>query len=188
MRDPRDSRTWFRDDRPEPDVRLFLVQTPLTFGHSQLIMKFPPRSDESTRFLRAADFIQKALVSFKQVLSPKILKEFKVLAEHTLTNGTYIKTLVLRTSAHEEKNEYKVHLVPYFRSHARACQKRYTAIHKVDPKEQGGLIGWLGERETIVDNWQIKGDNPFDGDLDEIANKKWKLSRLAKRLSQAWPC
>ena len=190
MSDQLDARTWFKSlDETEVGTRLFLVRAPLTFGHSQLIMKYPPRTrpKESARFHHAADFIERALSSFRQVLTPKTLREFKKLAELTLTDGTYIKTLILRASADEKNSIYKVHLVPYFKSHERACQKRYTAIHCVDPKEKGGLLGWVGSRETIVDSWQIKTDNPFEGNLDKIASNDWKLPRLATLLIQAWP-
>jgi hypothetical protein len=189
MPDGLEARTWFKsNDTHEVDVRLFLVRAPLTFGHSQLVMKYQPRtrSKESTRFRHSAGLIERALSSFKQVLTADTIKKFKNYAEITLTKGSYIKTLILRASADEKSYEYKVHLVPYFKSHARACQKRYTAIHSVDPKDKGGLLGWLGDRETIVDNWQIKTDNPFDSDLDRIADDHWKLPKLAKLLSRAW--
>lgn len=167
---------------------IFLVHTPYTFGHSQLAMKFPYEADpdEAARFTSAASIIEKALSAFRHELSQKTRKEFSDLAKLTLTKGIYIKTLILRTSANENIHiEYKVHLVPYFRSHESACQRRYCAIHRVDPKDTGGLVGWLGERETEVDKWGLKSETPWAFMLDEIANTKLKLPELAKRLAGA---
>lgn len=170
-------------------ARIFLVHAPLTFGHSQLVMDFSSdtQSDESTRFFQSADIIRKALFAFKMALNSDTVQKFKTLAQITLTNGSYLKTLILRTSAKEEGNVYKVHLVPYFESHESACQNRFTSIHNIDPEEKGGLLGWLGERETIVDSWQIESDNPFKEKLDNIANNDWRLPQLAELLCQAWP-
>lgn len=172
-------------------ARIFLVRAPLTFGHSQLVMDFSSDtlSDESTRFFQSADIIRKALLAFKMALDSHTVQKFETLAQITLTKGSYLKTLILRTSAKEKGKEYKVHLVPYFKSHEKACQKRFTNIHNINTKEKGGLLGWLGERENIVDSWQSESDNPFKEKLDNIANANdaWRLPQLAELLCQAWP-
>lgn len=47
------------------------------------------------------------------------------------------------------------------------------------------MIGWLGERETQVDNWLVDG---FPGPitLDQVGIDVWKLPELAKRFEQIW--
>jgi len=162
------------------DARIFLVDSPLTFAHSQLAIKFSgtAHSDESARFQIAAHFVQKAIIKFGQLLRSNKIDKFKELAEFTLTVNNYIKTLVLRASAQEDGGEYKIHLVPYFGSHANACQERYTDIHC--DNEPGGLLGWLGDRETEVDKW--KRDNTEN--LDDIVTKEWRLPELAELLAR----
>ena len=171
-----------------PVSYIFLVHTPYTFGHSQLAMEFPfeGHPNESARFTLAASIIQKALSVFKDELNEKTIEKFSDLAKLTLTEGSYIKTLILRTSADEDINtKYKVHLVPYFDSHASACQKRYCAIHRVSPNETGGLVGWLGETETKVEKWGLMSETPWACMLGEIANTKLKMPELAKQLAEA---
>ncbi len=167
-----------------PISYIFLVDTPVTFGHSQLVMNFPCDAchSESACFNQAAPIIEKALSTFKQMLNPRTVNEFWELAEFTFTKKSYIKTLILRVSAQEDRGkEYKVHLVPYFESHACLCRKRYTAIHNVDRKKKGGLIGWLGERETIVEIWK----NENVSLVGEIINDVWKLPELRELLAGA---
>jgi len=167
---------------------IFLVKQPYTFGHSQLVMEFRGEDvpNEAEHFKQAASTIQKALSAFKHELIPKTIERFSELAKVTLTEKSYIKTLILRTSADEDiHTNYKVHLVPYFESHEWACQKRYCAIHRVLSKERGGLVGWLGERETEVEKWGLKSETPWAFMLDEIANTKWKLPELAEQLAGA---
>ena len=163
------------------DARIFLVDSPLTFAHSQLAIKFSEstHSDESDRFQIAAQFVQKAIIRFGQLLRSNTIKYFKELAEFTRTSDNYIKTLILRASAQEEKGGYKIHLVPYFRSHADACQKRFTDIFC--DNEPGGMLGWLGDRETEVDKWKRDNIN----NLDNIVTQEWRLPELAKLLAQA---
>jgi hypothetical protein len=184
-----------------PVYYIILVHTPFTFGHSQLVMKFygDKQPDEPSRFRLATPIIEKALFVFQQVFnSGRITNDFENLKKVTLTEGHYIKTLVLRASANEISNvehpkykdhtEYKVHLVPYFRSHEERCKERYDSIHAVyNSKENGGLLGWLGTRETILDSWQLKNDNPFMCDLNKIAINCWKLQELAKILCRKFP-
>jgi len=174
-------------------AKIFLVRAPLTFGHSQLVMEFSgdKEPDEAKRFQAAAPIITKALYVFQNVLNCNAVRrrpEFAKLAKLTLTppQRCYLKTLILRASADEKANQYKVHLVPYFQSHEFACQKRYTAIHSVDADEKGGLLGWVGERETEVDRWQVN-THPSAFILDKIANDELKMPELARVLCEAWP-
>lgn len=162
------------------NARIFLVDSPLTFAHSQVAIKFSENVhlDESSRFRIAAQIVHKAISTFKQLLSPNTIDYFKELAEFTHTKGNYIKTLVLRASAQEDDWEYKIHLVPYFVSHAAVCQERYTGIHC--DNQPGGLLGWLGERETEVDRWKRQNA----AHLDDVITNKWRLPELAKLLAQ----
>jgi hypothetical protein len=188
MVDSRELRTWFSTTEEEINITLLLVHAPLTFGHSQLTLSFPATSTdkEASRFDRAAQSIAKALRVFEAALEPSLC-EFETLAKLTGTSGRYLKTLILRVSANEGSAEYKVHLVPYFESHDLACKKRFDSVHSaVSDERKGGLLGWLGQRETTVDSWQIDSDNPFHSHLDRIAIDCLGLGRLARKLHEIW--
>jgi hypothetical protein len=95
--------------------------------------------------------------------------------------------LVLRSSAQEiVDKEYKVHLVPYFESHAELCKKRFQSLHTVPNDQTGGLLGWLGGREDDVDRWEVD-PNPTKPILDQIANEHLKMTVLAQELRKLWP-
>ena len=194
-------RVWYRTADKEDDwsrvsksPHIFLTNAPLTFGHSQLIIPTDAEREslsESILFQKAASLIVEVLNVFKRVFEGDealhLNQSFQKLAENTYSYGTYIKTLVLRTSATEAPNtELKVHLVPYFQSNQVECHKRFHRLHSASPDREGGLIGWLGERETQVDKWLVDG---FCGSLslDEIGRYVWKLPELAMQLRQAWP-
>jgi hypothetical protein len=172
---------------------IFLTEAPLTFGHSQLVVPARPGTDsvnESTLFRSAVVLIEDVLEVFKNVFGKEKLHArapFQKLAEDTYSYGKYIKTLILRTSADDDPDtKIKFHLVPYFESSQADCHKRFHSLHRARPNEKGGMIGWLGERETQLDNWLIDG---FPGPLtlDQIGRDVWKLPDLAKRLTQARP-
>jgi len=164
------------------EAKIFLVDTPFTFGHSQLIINFLDdiHTTESFQFEIAAPIIQKTLFVFKEVLSLKTLKEFKNLSKFTNTRNKdnyYIKTLILRVSAQEASGkEYKVHLVPYLKSTTDDCKKWYDNKHGCNHKAPGGLVGWLGERETDVERWK----NNNKEIIDNIIINDWKLPELAR--------
>ena len=190
----RPQRTWFKQDDGPTRCRIFLVHTPLTFGHSQLIFSVHrQRLKEAARFEKVAKIIKSSISAFQQVLgSEKVHRknsEFKTLAEITRTKGKYIKTLILRTSADEKRTEYKIHLVPYFESHASNCKSRYKALHFIKRRRNsatdktGGLLAWLGERETEVDRW-LKDPHPWAKILDQKALKDWKMDKLATLLKE----
>jgi hypothetical protein len=198
MKDNLKERTWFSlaKTKEHPfDIQIFLVNAPLTFGHSQLIARFSVdpdghTCDESKRFSLTAPYIDMALRTFQQAFCISTIHkkiEFAPLAKLTMTDGDYIKTLILRASASEKKTEYKVHLVPYFTSHDSECKKRFTAVHSVNPEKTGGLLGWLGVRETIADSWLNDGDNPFKERLDEVVEKVLGLPCLKGLLIKEMP-
>jgi hypothetical protein len=169
--------------------RIFLVNRPLTFGHSQLVMPIPTNlstTKESTIFECASIIIKRAIKGFEEAFGEDNLHEearFYDLAKRTLSNGKYEKTIIMRVSADEDPSKlYKVHLVPYFESNADQCQERYYSIHKV-PDKRGGLIGWLGDRETEVDCWQVGND-----ELSTVAKDIWKLPELALNLRKKLAC
>ena len=103
-----------------------------------------------------------------------------------ITRGSYEKTLVLRASAQETiGKEYKVHLVPFFASHAELCKKRFQSLHAAMPEQVGGLLGWLGMREDDVDKWEVD-PNPAKPMLDVIANEYLRMADLAQEFREIW--
>jgi len=186
----------YKKDVEKKSPHIFLSRAPLTFGHSQLVLPPPPckskneKIPETIFFEFASYIVKRALAAFEKVLGKKEVHQnptFKHLAESTYSYGKYIKTLVVRASASEKVgSEYKIHLVPYFQSHETECLKRFRAQHKVPPNKKGGLLGWLGERETEIDKWEVEWCSP-DFSLDDVARDVWKLPQLAQELSKSWP-
>lgn len=184
------SKSWSNWSQASSFPYILLVNRPLTFGHSQLVVPAPRKDDvdESFLFDLASKLIVRALKVFADVFGTKKVHAdplYQKLAEVTYSYGRFIKTLVLRTSASEcPDRELKIHLVPYFESNQAECHKRFHSLHTAPPNEKGGLIGWLGERETQVDTWRVEG---LDGlaSLDEIGSDVWKLPQLVKKLKQA---
>lgn len=128
---------------------IFLVNRPLTFGQSQLVIPIPSNlqtEKESILFECASILIKLAIKGFEKVfdMNVKDIKaEFPDLANRTLSYGIYEKTIIMRVSADEDKSrEYKVHLVPYFQSNASLCQERYCSLQKVSQDKKGGA-NWL---------------------------------------------
>lgn len=96
---------------------IFLCRAPLTFGHSKLVITHPGKIydndnepipiEKEEYFKWASDIIKRALVVFNKAFKnnkglKKTLNVFDTLAELTLTEGQYIKTLILKASADEE--------------------------------------------------------------------------------------
>jgi len=173
---------------------IFLVNRPLTFGHSQLVMPIPmnlrstkDENREGIYFEYASIMIKRAIKGFVEAFDKNKLhtdKTFCDLAKRTLSYGRYEKTIIMRASADENLREvYKVHLVPYFESNAALCQERYCSVQKKPPDKRGGLIGWLGDRETEVDGWQTG-----NFELTTIARDIWKLPELAINLRKKLAC
>jgi hypothetical protein len=173
---------------------IFLSRSPLTFGHSQLVIPaIPGKIFEEANFYEIASIILvRALQTYETVFSNKdspIHEEvtFSRLSESTYSYGNYVKTLLLRVSAVENAGEqYKVHLVPFLKSHQSECLKRFRAQHRTArPDKKGGLIGWLGDRETEVDKWEQGWPWP-NVSHDDIANKVWNLPKLSNKLNKIW--
>ena len=171
---------------------IFLTHKPLTFGHSQAVFPKKNNKSEESCFFEAAKHIKQAINTFNTAFNSKEpeksqkiqeLVGYKSLSLSTHTYGNYIKTLVLRSSASEIKEEYTVHLAPYFQSHEIECKKLFQKNHSCAPHKTGGLLGWLGERETEVDQWEFK--DSWNGlCLDQVAIDVFKLPLLAHHLRQ----
>jgi hypothetical protein len=167
-------RIWYT----EKGAFAFLVDAPLTFGHSQLVVAIKPdKEDES--FSAIAPHIAACIKKLRTSLpSPGDIK-WMPLAKYTRSCGTYQKTLLLRTSADEKKNIFKIHLVPYFKSHFDATNKLYRVTYNKGRKDKGGLLHWLGQREVIVDYDMRDGR---ESKLVKMRIKSFHLEQLALRL------
>lgn len=186
--DQKDS--WERISKTCPCI--YLPRSPLTFGHSQLIIPHPGDCEQDL-FRLASKIIYNVISTFSVVFGDKANKPlheddtYKPLAENTYTHGSYRKTLVLRASAQENsREEYKVHLVPFFESHDSLCKKRFQSLHIVKPDQTGGLLDWIGARERDVDRWEVDA-SPVKPQLDQIANEKLRMIDLAKKFRKHWP-
>src|SRR2546428_14009630 len=113
LRDVVRDRTWYR----ARGVFAFLVNAPLTLGHSQLVVKTPQSDTEERSFAAAAPHVANCIRVLRTRLPSHGRKSWQSLTQYTKTSGGYRKTLVLKASAEEPKGIYKVHLVPYFASH-----------------------------------------------------------------------
>jgi hypothetical protein len=179
--DTRKERTWYELCQNDYQINVMVVEAPLTFGHSQFILRSNRNISEDAMFNSASITIKECLKVLRNKL-PSAIKNitWKELSDYTNTKGRYIKTLILRTSAHEEKNEYKVHLVPYFRSHRDSARILFQHVHTVEKNKKGGLLCWLAERERRVDNqieiWRDTSRFPTD-----LVNS-FRLIELAKYL------
>jgi hypothetical protein len=167
-----DDRIWYRSR----GAFAFLVDAPHTFGHSQLVLKIRKSTQEECIFARASIHAAKCVGTLRTKL-PSQRKEWQRLAKYTGTSGRYEKTLVLRVSADEEADTYKVHLVPYFASHLEATGKLYRATHNKEEDETGGLLHWLGQREVLLDYDMRHGRN------DPIVRERIESFNLPKLAS-----
>jgi hypothetical protein len=143
-------RIWYRST----SAFAFLVDAPYTLGHSQLVLKILKPIQEEHIFAKASIHAAKCIETLSTKLRSKLTlqrKEWRQLAIYTETSGCYEKTLVLRVSADEEADTYKVHLVPYFASHLEATGRLYRGTHNKEKGRTGGLLHWLGQREVLVD-------------------------------------
>jgi hypothetical protein len=106
------------------------------------------------------------------------LSQWRALADYSETSGHYVKTLVLKASANEARNEYKVHLVPCFSSHVDAANRLLNDRIDGMPGRAGGLLHWIGQREHIVDQDTLPKPSPQA--RDRISS--FRLPDLAKIL------
>jgi hypothetical protein len=143
---------------------IFFSRSPITFGHSIVVIPKPPNSNsvhEAQFFRWAAQFIEITISIFYDAFVQREIhhiNEFHEIANFTSSHGKYLKTLILKANANEDiSNIYKIHLVPYFSSHEIVSQKRfrnaYPEYNLADLK--GGLLGWIGQQEDRVDKREI---------------------------------
>ncbi len=166
-------RTWYRSG----DAYAFLVDAPITLGHSQLRVTVGRRQPEEQAFKSATAHAANCIEILRATLSALAFDKWAALARYTGTSGRYTKTLVLKVSAKEPRGEYKIHLVPYFSSHLHATTRLHTLMQ--GRKSTGGLLHWVGQRERIVD-YDVR-----DGRQDPMAVKRitsFKLRQLAAKL------
>lgn len=176
LRNKVDDRIWYRST----GAFAFLIYTPHTLGHSQLVLKICESTQEGRIFAMASIHAAKCIEILRTKLctKPSIKrKEWRRLVTYTRTSGLYKKTLVLRVSADEEADTYKMHLVPYFASHLEATGKLYRAIHNKEASKTGGLLHWLGQREVLLD-YDIR-----DGFNDPIVKERIDSFNLPKLAS-----
>ena len=127
----------------------FLVDAPLTFGHTQLVLRVVCRAEERL-FSRSAPHIVECVRRLRTLL-PGRLENWEHLATYTKTEGAYKKTLLLRVSADEQGDMYKIHLVPYFESHLKSTCRLYQETLGFSDGGIGGLLHWLGKTEVRRD-------------------------------------
>lgn len=173
-------------DNIKQTPHVLLVRAPLTFGHSQLVIPSPNRTIKTEKdfFRMASGIVEIAINTFEKAFKAQEIHEsenFSSLAFITKTKGKYIKTLILRASASENVcEEYKIHLVPYFQSHEDDCVKRFRALHGSETEGKGGLLGWIGEKESEVD--KLFELSPLKKYLDKFADEALKIGDLAESL------
>jgi hypothetical protein len=143
-------RTWYgRRDGP---FFAFISRAPLTLGHSQLRVATPNVEGEAARWSLALPRFIAAIDALERVMRQPLGAAWSAVAEYTETHGAFVRTLVLRTSAAEKTGDpFRVHLVPLFESHAEGAAERFRLVHDLEPPRTGGLIGWLGDREKVID-------------------------------------
>ena len=151
--DTRNERTWYKLCDNDSHIRVILVEAPLTFGHSQLIITTRKNIKEDIKFEMASFAIGRCLPIIKKCI-PAAVKDdtWKELREYTATKGRYIKTLILRASADENEDQYKVHLAPYFNSNLKSTKILFQEGRNLENDPKGGLLRWLGEREKYLDD------------------------------------
>jgi hypothetical protein len=91
------SRVWYETG----DAFAFVVHAPLTFGHSQLVVRVRSGSSEENTFERASLHIASCICALRTKLPTGSRRTWKELISYTGTTGKYQKTLVLKTSADE---------------------------------------------------------------------------------------
>ncbi|OGP55993.1 MAG: hypothetical protein A2Y65_03670 [Deltaproteobacteria bacterium RBG_13_52_11] len=168
-------RTWYS----EGNAYAFLVDAPITLGHSQLKAKTDDAQQEEDSFNSAARHVAKCIGMLRTTLSNLKFDKWNALARYTNTSGKYEKTLVLKASANEAKDEYKIHLVPYFGSHLTATTRLHCAMQGIESQAPGGLLHWVGQRERVVD-YDMR-----DGRVDETVRGRiasFNLPQLASEL------
>ncbi|MDQ7837159.1 MAG: hypothetical protein RDU59_01520 [Thermodesulfobacteriota bacterium] len=148
-----EKRTWLRKRSEDNNIYVYLVESPLTFGHSQLILKTENVIPEEDMFGMAAPVLVESIRILKEKI-PGAMEDlvWKKLRDYTQASGRLIKILILKVSANEKEKQYKVHIVPYFESHLCLTTILFQKGRDIDKGKTGGMIRWLGEQEKRVDD------------------------------------
>jgi hypothetical protein len=151
--DTRGERTWFSRCDNDINIKVMIVESPITFGHSQLILETEKDISEEDMFEKSSSVIKECIHILKEKL-PKAVEDpvWKSLRDYTKTSGRLIKILILKVSANEKGKQYKVHIVPYFESHLCLTTILFHKGRDIDKGKTGGMIRWLGEQEKRVDD------------------------------------
>jgi hypothetical protein len=121
--------------------------------HENLEMSRDVLREEEDMFKATIELIVKCIRVFRTELPNAIENnEWEVLKKYTNTSGKYKKTLILKTSANEQCCEYKIHLIPFFESHLCDTKRLFHNGRQLDETKIGGLLGWLGHQERLVDD------------------------------------
>lgn len=146
-------RTWLAETQGDKDISIYLVESPLAFGHSQLILKTSKITPEEDMFEVASPLLKESIRILKERL-PEAVEDpvWKTLRDYTKTSGRLIKILILKVSANETEKQYKVHIVPYFESHLCLTTMLFQKGRDIDKYKTGGMIRWLGEQERRLDD------------------------------------
>jgi hypothetical protein len=179
-------RTWCHKTFDGCEIDVFLVEAPHSFGHSQLILKSSSDMSEDEMFGKASIVVKECLpVMRKQLPKAVSCETWGKLREYTKTSGKYIKTLVLKASANENENEYKIHLIPYFESHLCVTTALFQKDRDIDKNKKGGLFRWLGvEERRLEDQIELWRDTCH---FPTALIDSFELIRLAKYLKKYVP-
>lgn len=151
--DTRDERTWFELCHKHVHIRVMIVEAPLTFGHSQLILETEKAIPEEDMFEMSSSVIKESIRTLKEKLPEAVENPvWEKLRSYTKTSGRLKKILILKVSANEAEKQYKVHLVPYFESHLCLTTMLFQKGRDIDKGKIGGMIRWLGEQEKRIDD------------------------------------
>jgi hypothetical protein len=151
--DTRDERTWFELCDKDIHIRVMIVESPLTFGHSQLILETEKVIPEEDMFEMSSSVIKESMRTLKKKLPEAVENPvWEKLRNYTNTSGRLKKILILKVSANEAEKQYKVHLVPYFESHLCLTTMLFKKGRGIDKGKTGGMIQWLGEQEKQIDD------------------------------------
>lgn len=179
----------------------FLVDAPISFGHSQLVLNGREGFSEEDNFVRSASVVGECIHSLRTTLTSSKAGDFRRLRRYTGSTGEYVKTCVLKASANEPRGQYKVHMVPLFSgqleetavSFRARMGERLRELSRVPeshiaPDEfdalkdgRGGLLYWIGTREDAVDRDMCGLRTQHSAYSDQLV-QTFRLGELASEL------
>jgi hypothetical protein len=173
------------------DDYAFVVKVPITFAHSQLVIKVPLSEPEEEKFKKAAPQISQCLKIMRLTLEKLEPGSLPTLAGYTRTSGDYIRTAVLKANPSESVDEYRIHLIPLFASHLEETDRFHSTVHELEGEQMGGMLSWLGQREQVIDH-ELRYDPNGQGlinsfNLETLAQKLYMTAEklISSRLEAA---